>query len=242
MDSPRLRVMTYNIHCGLGLDRRLDLGRIGDVIASYDPHVVALQEVDCGRLRSGSVDQAAILAERLGMTHTFAPCLEDGSERYGIATLTRLPLVDSRQVCLPSERAGARRSEPRCALMTRLACDDREIVVCNTHLSTRRDERPAQMAALGGVLEDEDLVVLGDFNCTSHSGPLRSLCGNLKPASARMRSWPARLPFIGIDHILYGGSLDLVSAGTWTEAGARWASDHLPVVAEFALEAERKAA
>jgi endonuclease/exonuclease/phosphatase family metal-dependent hydrolase len=38
--------MTYHIRSGRGSDGRIDLGRIGDVIASYRPDLVALREVD----------------------------------------------------------------------------------------------------------------------------------------------------------------------------------------------------
>jgi endonuclease/exonuclease/phosphatase family metal-dependent hydrolase len=73
--------MTYNMHSGRGTDDRYDLGRVADVIGSYNPDIVALQEVDVGRLRSGSVDQASELGARLGMDMHFAPAIERGAER-----------------------------------------------------------------------------------------------------------------------------------------------------------------
>lgn len=242
MKQPRLRVMTYNIRSGRGADDRVDLGRIADVIGSYDPDVVALQEVDCGRERSGSVDQAALLAERLGMTASFAPCIEDGGARYGIATLSRLPVVTSQQVGLP-HRANLPRSEPRCALLTRLSWSgDRTVDLVNTHLSVLRGERPAQVAAIGSAIGERDLILAGDLNCTARSGAFRALTAGLRPAARRARSWPARLPIVQIDHILYRGSLAVVTAGAWTAGPARHASDHLPVVAELALASEEIAA
>ena len=232
--------MTYNIRSGRGADDRVDLDRIAEVIGTYQPDVVALQEVDCGRERSGSVDQAAALGERLGMDASFAPCIEDGGARYGIATLSRLPIVSSRQVGLP-HRANLPRSEPRCALLTRLAWSggDREIDLVNTHLSVLRGERPAQVAAIGSALDERDLILAGDLNCTFLSGTFRALCAGLRPATRRARSWPARLPLVQIDHILYRGDLAVVTAGAWTAGPARQASDHLPVVAELALEEAR---
>ncbi len=47
-----LRVMTYNIHIGIGMDKKLDLQRIADVINRERPDLVGLQEVDRG-VRSG---------------------------------------------------------------------------------------------------------------------------------------------------------------------------------------------
>jgi endonuclease/exonuclease/phosphatase family metal-dependent hydrolase len=224
--------MTYNIRCGRGSDDRIDLGRIADVIASFRPDAVALQEVDCGQERSGSVDQAGELARRLGMEPSFATCIERGAGRYGIATLSHLPILDTRQVSLP-HRAGTPRSEPRCALLTRLGWGDSEIDLFNTHLSVLRADRPAQVRAIRSALDDRDLVLAGDLNCFAGRGTLRALGAGLRSAARRARSWPARLPIVQIDHILYRGQLDVVAAGAWTAGAARRASDHLPVVAEL---------
>src|SRR5262245_10956716 len=130
----RLRMMTYNIHRGRGVDWRVDLGRIADVIASYDPQVVAVQEVDVGRRRSGRIDQADELANRLGMEMRFAPNLEwANGERYGIATLTKLPIRESRHLKLPVHHY---RSEPRSSLITLLGWGpDHVVEIINTHLS-----------------------------------------------------------------------------------------------------------
>jgi endonuclease/exonuclease/phosphatase family metal-dependent hydrolase len=238
VNGPRLRIMTYNIRSGRGTDDKTDLGRIYDVIRTFAPDVVALQEVDCGRPRSGSVDQAAELAEWLEMSATFAPCIACGEERYGIATLSRLPVRSVRQIELP-QRDNLPRSEPRRALVTRIALTGhRAIDVVNTHLSLRRRERAAQVAAIAAALDQGDLVVAGDLNCTTLSGSFRALCAGLRPAARGARSFPARLPLVQIDHILYRGRIAVVTSGVWTAGPARQASDHLPVVAELALAEE----
>jgi endonuclease/exonuclease/phosphatase family metal-dependent hydrolase len=230
-----LRVMTYNIHSGRGADRKVDLDRIAAVIASYEPDVVALQEVDVGRLRSGGVDQAAALAARLGMDARFVACVEDGAERYGLATLSRWPIEDDRHVMLPS-RPG---TEPRGALLVWLRWPGRDarVEIVNTHLSTHLRDRSEQATALAEAIGTGDVVVAGDLNCGKGTGPYRALCIHLRETTHR-RTWPARLPLLQLDHLLYRGALRLVSAGVWTAAPARRASDHLPVVAELApLEA-----
>jgi endonuclease/exonuclease/phosphatase family metal-dependent hydrolase len=37
------RIVTYNVHRCVGNDRRLDVGRIADVLAGLKPDIVALQ-------------------------------------------------------------------------------------------------------------------------------------------------------------------------------------------------------
>ena len=52
------RIMTYNVHRCVGVDRKLDVDRVAAVIAEYEPDVVALQELDVHRARTRGVDQA----------------------------------------------------------------------------------------------------------------------------------------------------------------------------------------
>ena len=228
-----LRVMTYNIRHGLGADGRVDIGRIADVIASYEPHVVGLQEVDVNKPRSGLVNQADELAQRLGMTASFHACIVDEDERYGIATLSRLPIVETRHVELPVQPK-LRRSEPRCALVTRLAWPDETATldVVNTHLSTLFRERGPQTEQLACSLGDSHTIIFGDFNCTPWSPAYKTLCCGFHSATRFARTWPAPLPIAPIDHILVRG-LVVERAGTWTAKPARVASDHLPLVAEL---------
>lgn len=234
---PRLRVLTYNIHGGLGTDRRLDLARIASVIAAGDPDIVALQEVDARRERSGGIDQAAWLGDQLRMEVRFGPTIERGPEAYGIATLTRLPILETRKVGLPWRESNPR-SEPRCALLTRLAwpVPQRSLDMVNTHLSVRFGERTGQVAKLvEDLMTDEidaPIIVAGDFNCTPWSRPYRALRGRLQCA-ASPRSWPASLPVVPLDHILFSGPLRVVRSGVVRAAGTRTASDHAPVLAEL---------
>jgi endonuclease/exonuclease/phosphatase family metal-dependent hydrolase len=226
--------MTYNIHAAKGVDRKIDLGRIAEVIRSYSPDLVAVQEVDVGRARSGEIDQAETLAKELGMEAVFAPCIDDGdgSGSYGIATLSRLPILESRQICLPIT-GHTRRSQPRCALVTRHTWDGGDLEMINTHLSVLFRERAGQVAAIAAEMVGEALVIAGDFNCTPWSPAYKLLARGLKSATRFARTWPSPAPLVPIDHIFYRGRLGVVSAGTWTGAGARKASDHLPVVAEL---------
>src|SRR5579863_10680298 len=85
------RIVTYNVHRCVGADSRLDVGRVADVIAALEPDIVALQELDVGRARTGGVDQAHQLAQRLGMAFHFNAALRVEEELYGDAILTALP-------------------------------------------------------------------------------------------------------------------------------------------------------
>src|SRR4026209_2834843 len=84
--------MTYNVHRCVGADGRADPRRIADVIAACQPDMVALQELDVRRLRTGGIDQAHAIAHPLGMRVHFHPALLFEEELYGDAILTALPM------------------------------------------------------------------------------------------------------------------------------------------------------
>ncbi len=225
--------MSYNIHSGRGGDEHVDLGRIAAVIASFDPDVVLLQE--CGHGPSGTPEQADDLGVRLGMQARYVPCLDRKNTRYGLATLTRLPILDTQVLPLPHRGRfwSALGSEPRRALVTQLGFCGAAIQVVNTHLSTIRGEQPTQVMALGEVLDAPELVLAGDFNCTPRSRTYQRLCDPLSAAVPRARTWPALMPVFHLDHIFFRGRLAVSAAGAWLGGPARIASDHLPVVAAF---------
>lgn len=234
-----LRILSYNIQHALGGDGRVDLPRVADVIAATAADVVALQEVDVHRPRSGSIDQARELAERLGMRAEFTACIEGGGELYGLATLSGLPIESSKSIALPA-LPQYRKSRPRRALITRLLWGGRPLDVFNTHLSVVAAERPAQAAAITrNISSVKDRIIAGDLNCLPRSAPMQRLCtmgGSplLQPATGGARTWPARAPLFAIDHILVSDSLVVLEGGRWLTPESRRASDHLPVLAVVA--------
>lgn len=70
-----LRIMSYNIHNGMGLDGRRDLERIAAVILEVNPDIVALQEVDSVTERSGKQDMMQILGEYTLMRPIFGEAI-----------------------------------------------------------------------------------------------------------------------------------------------------------------------
>ena len=103
------RLLTYNVHRCVGVDRQLDVARIAGVIADLEPDIVCLQELDVGRARTGGVDQAHAIAERLDMSFHFHPAMRVEEELYGDAILTRLPETPGarRTPCRPCRGSGA---------------------------------------------------------------------------------------------------------------------------------------
>lgn len=236
-----IRVLTYNVHSCRGADRRVDPARIAAVIAGADADIVALQEVDVGRQRSGGDDQARMIAHALEVQSYFHPALHLGEEKYGDAILTRLPLEVLKAGPLPS--AG----EPRGALLAKVRIGSKDMLVANTHLALRRLERMRQIETLLGPewLEKPQIrglptIFLGDFNAGPRSALYRLVTRSFQDAQPvgrgrRPRTFPARWPLFRIDHIFVRNGL--VSRGTEVLTGSlpRMASDHLPVLATLEL-------
>jgi endonuclease/exonuclease/phosphatase family metal-dependent hydrolase len=241
--SHQQRLMTYNVHGGVGTDRRLDLGRIADVIAAADPDIVALQELDVGRDRSHRLDQPAWLAERLGMHFEFASARECGGGRYGNAVLSRHPLRSVRSGCLPQLDPS---TELRAVQLVRIEAPMGRIDVLNTHLGLRSGERAIQTEALlewlGDTAEDALPVLCGDLNASPSSPAYRRLTRVLQDAQTlalgrrAQRTWPSLWPVLRIDHVLVGAGVAV--AGSRVPGGnkVRLASDHLPLVVDLAME------
>src|SRR6266481_8454327 len=95
----KLRVMTYNIHVGVGMDKKLNLQRIADVINGQHPDLIGLQEVDRGVKRTEGRDEITELAKLTAMNYAFAHNLDYQGGQYGVAILSRFPIgnIDHRK-------------------------------------------------------------------------------------------------------------------------------------------------
>ena len=237
-----LRLLTYNVHSCIGMDGRLSPERIARLIARLAPDVVALQEVDVGRPRTGAVDQAHRIAELLAMDVHFHASLQVAEERYGNAVLSRLPMRRVRAGALP----GLPGLEPRGVLWVAIQWGDGELHVFNTHLGLRARERRAQVEALLGPdwLGHPDcrgpVVLCGDFNTLPGAREYRRLRQRLRDAQRELAGHRPRGTFFGrwpalrLDHVFIGGGLRVVDVEVPGSELARVASDHLPLLVELA--------
>src|SRR5438552_3037737 len=87
-----VRVLTYNIHHGEGLDGHFDLPRLASVIESTEADLVALQEVDQGTRRASGVNELTELARLAHMHSAFGRAMEFDGGGYGVGILSRWPL------------------------------------------------------------------------------------------------------------------------------------------------------
>jgi endonuclease/exonuclease/phosphatase family metal-dependent hydrolase len=242
------RIVTYNVHRCVGTDRRLDVGRIAQVLAGLEPDIVTLQELDVGRRRTGHVDQAHEIAQRLGMACHFHAALTVEEERYGDAILTGFPERLIQVGPLPGyEPIPA--LEPRGALWVEVEVAGQPVQILNTHLGLVPREQQIQAAFLAGPawlrhpLCLGPTILLGDFNATAASVVYRTLRKQLAPARtlAASRSatatFPSALPVLRIDHLFVSLQIKVADVFAPFSPLTRVASDHLPLVMDFEVVA-----
>lgn len=241
-----LRIMTYNVHSCIGMDGKLSPERVARIIARYAPDVVALQELDVGRLRTRGMDQAHLIAHYLQMQFHFQPAMHLEEERYGDAILTHLPMRLIKSGLL---RGVPRKSsiEPRGAVWVAIDVGGSEIQVLNTHLGLLPNERNLQAEALLGTewLADprcSGLTILcGDFNALPSSTACRRLRGRLKDAQMELMNhrpkgtFPGRLLAARIDHVFVDPRFDVFNIEVPNTELTRVASDHLPLIVDVRM-------
>ncbi len=242
-----LRIVTYNVHGCVGMDGTLSPERIARVIARCGADIVALQELDAGRRRSGGIDQAHRIAQLLEMEVHFHPAIHVEEERYGDAILTHLPMRMVRAGQLPTVPGGGIALEPRGALWVAVCVGGTTLNVINTHLGLFGYERKRQMKALLGPdwLGDPacrgPVVLCGDFNAFAGSTALKQLEGRLRDAQTALADHRPRGTFFSrysaarIDHVYVDPTIEILDIEVPAAALNRVASDHLPLVVEFGL-------
>ena len=236
--APRtLRVLSYNIHHGEGVDGRLELTRLAGIISASAADIVALQEVDRKTTRSKGLDQAAELADLTGLRHAYGKAMDYQGGAYGQALLSRWPLEDFTVHPLPNPA----KVEPRIAISAVVRPPGFPAVrVIGTHLDASRDDaaRRQQAVALNALFAQDDTltVLLGDLNARPETPVIQTLFHVWADASVASPAptSPAKKPTGRIDYVL------LRPAGVWrvtssTVLPEAVASDHRPLLVELTL-------
>lgn len=234
-DLMSLRIMTYNIRHGAGMDDVVDLNRQAAVILDAAPDVVGLQEVDSCVKRSGYVPEAAILGEKTNLYATFGAAIPLTGGKYGVAILSKEEPMSVRNIPLPG-------SEPR----TLLVCEFQEYVFASTHLDLKEEDR---LASIPIILEEaarweKPFYICGDWNDKPTSTLIKTLkrsftfISNISDSSSNY-TFPAPKPTSIIDYIAsYGTGSDRAfrSIRSRRVINEPEASDHRPVLVEITMQ------
>lgn len=230
-ESRRVVIATYNVHGGVGSDRRYDPYRSAAVLGEIGADIYGLQEVDSRPRRGHELDQFHLFGWLTGFHVVAGPNIVRGLHRYGNALLSRWPI---RRTSLHDVSVGG--FERRGIIDVELDIDGMPLRVMTTHLGLRRHERRIQLSRLSTILDQDEAVstvVMGDFNIWGWENATLHRLGH--PPLAGARSWPARCPLFRFDRIWTRPATLCGKVVAHRTALAQRASDHLPVVATVAL-------
>lgn len=234
-----LRVMSYNIHHGEGLDRRLDLERIAKLITGARADLVGLQEVDRGCERTQQRDLPAELAKLTGLHVAFEKNIAYQGGDYGNAVLTRFPIKSTKNTHYKMLQPG----EQRGVLQLILDVQGRDVLFMSTHLDYRPNDperalNAGELKQIVAAAGTTPVILVGDFN----SAPGSALHARMK--AFLTDAWeavgqgdgltiPVRKPAKRIDYVFVSpGAIEPLKM----EVLRSEASDHLPVIAELRLK------
>jgi endonuclease/exonuclease/phosphatase family metal-dependent hydrolase len=248
--SVHLKVVTYNIHRAIGVDRLFRPDRIVEVVEHHQPDIVLMQEVDEGAPRSRELDLARELAVQLDYPHYAVGhnvSLRKG--RYGNATLSRYPILRERNIDLTIEGRKRRGCQHTTIRIEKVAGHTHDLEVFNLHLGLSARERARQIGVLARSGEfaklDSALACLvgGDFNdWRSLLHPIFTEIFDFRCATQRdygyngaIRTYPSFSPTGGLDKLYFRGPMRMLWARSCRLRLARVASDHLPIIAQFEI-------
>ncbi|WP_010531436.1 endonuclease/exonuclease/phosphatase family protein [Lentibacillus jeotgali] len=246
-----IKVMTYNIHAGIGSDGNYDIDRIADVIEASDADVIGLQEVDKNwGYRSNFEDGLQKLAEKLDMHAFMAPIYNqdpinegDPRRKYGVAVLSKYPIIDSANRAITRLSTQDANPEPTPApgfAETVINAKGAMFSFYVTHLDYRGDPYVREMQVndmLDIIPADSNAILTGDMNAGPDAPELSPLFSRFNDAWAESGegegyTYLASSPSKRIDYILTSQGLGVSNAKVIDTL----ASDHLPVVTDVTLK------
>jgi endonuclease/exonuclease/phosphatase family metal-dependent hydrolase len=223
-----IRILSYNVHGGVGMDRRHLPARQLAILRRSDADCVALQEF----VNSPDPNGEQLLdhwAESLGMTGRFAPAFERGGQTFGNAILSRFPIghCAEHDISVP-------RGRRRVALEVSLAVDRAMLSVITVHCAVNPAARTMQrslVSALASAASGDVRILLGDFNeWHVWNGTFRALRAQFG-VGPTMPTFPAVAPALALDRIWVCPPERLIATHVDSRLPAPYASDHLPIIA-----------
>ena len=192
----RLRLATFNIRSGVGLDDKLDLTRTAALLKPFD--LIALQEV--GGDFPWKTNQAVTLGKLLGLTDLFSPTERHlGFPVFGNAVLTRVKVDHWARTPLPNGYHMAHRQ----MLQLAVPFGNATLNVLVIHMGKKSDrQRQFAIATAAFKAMPEPAVMMGDMNTRPYD---RMMVALLEPGEIHDVVGERIAPVDRVDFILTRG-------------------------------------
>lgn len=165
-----IKTISYNIRWRSGDDLKTLIKLFQTDPEIGNAHILALQEVDRRKKRSGNNNTARMIADELGMHYVWAappaPKPTD-EEETGVAILSVYPLLDVERIVLPHKGPNGRR---RVALGATVEIDNQRWRVYSAHSETRiavskkLEQFKAVLDDLAKYPANMPAIIMGDLN------------------------------------------------------------------------------
>ena len=229
-----LKVMSFNILHGATVENDFNLDSIAGVIKSYNPDLVAMQEVDFKTERAKKYDLPTELGYRTQMASLFARAMYYDGGEYGEGILSKYSFIATENIALPHLPD----SEPRAAALALIKTKNgNTIQFVGTHLDHQKEEKDREMQARALVEQFHDTnyatLLLGDLNAEPDSETIRiikTVFTEPEHKEAQQGTYPSTGPQKKIDYILYNQP-DLWKVIDYQVLCENYASDHCIVMA-----------
>nr|WP_241664590.1 endonuclease/exonuclease/phosphatase family protein [Ningiella ruwaisensis] len=235
-----LKIISYNIHSGVGTDEKFSYARIGKFLASQDADIVCLQEMD---LRDPKLDKAEQIQALLAGHFTEfipSPAVVTDHGYYGNAILSRVKKLQSRSVDISVESR-----QPRNIQDVLFDFGSQKLRVLNTHKGLKQYERMAQFEQLENVVDEIlneqtetghiPLLVTGDFNEWQFFPKSLKRINKKLHAHKLGATFPSKFPLFKLDRFWSKPAHIVHRAGILKTPETRYFSDHYPIFAELSL-------
>ena len=223
-----IKVASYNIHKGIGLDRRRNPERVIEVLREIDADVVALQEAD---RRFGT--RACVLPFHMLEDHSDWKPIPVGLNALSMGWHGNVVLVRKSATIEACDAIHLPSLEPRGAVMADVRLGDTAIRVVGMHLDLsglwRRRQAHAILSHVDASAERRPTVLMGDLNeWSAANGCLRDF-GRDYAFAPTTPSFHVRRPVARLDRIMASRDFTVIACGAHHSAASRKASDHLPI-------------
>ncbi|WP_137165932.1 endonuclease/exonuclease/phosphatase family protein [Salinimonas lutimaris] len=224
------RIISYNIHSGVGRDKKHDYRRIGNFLAERNADIVLLQEMDT-RPAERSVTQD-IRDICVGNIYTLvpSPALTEDTGWYGNAVLTRFPVISNQTVDV--SQSGF---QPRNIQTVTVETPQGPLTIVNTHKGLKKHERRSQFAMLHEYIMARlnrvptPLVLGGDFNeWQFFTKAFHQIDDVLRPHPVGA-TFPSHFPVFSLDRIWTTQDIRIKRIRRLKNERTKVLSDHLPV-------------
>ena len=230
--AQKVRVMSYNVRNGHGVDGIRSIERCADVIRKANPDIVAVQELDSMNRRNNRY-MLGDMAKRIGYYDYYAPTIDYQGGKYGIGVLSKKPALSVKFYSMPHHR------EDRGVLVVEFK---KYYLVC-THLSgvPRKKGKGVQVDVIREAVSklNKPVFIAGDMNARPGTPVMKAFKEFATVLSdENKKTAPSYNPRGCIDYILgTNGSFKVL--GEHVGYGCL-ASDHLPIYVDVKVGKQKK--